>query len=208
MASRSEWNLWVWLLGVVVRRYIDFLILLIPTPLVSVRFSAAFLLFVHFYIPYIYDKTKGKYYSKEINMPGSSCLPCSGGTTQHCGSIVSFSTVLSLMGYCTGCPKSYCALQFLLQQILEMSPTGLKTSLDTLYHIVRELLQCGRCDLLNVGGDCYLQLINCEWIVFVDLSFQCTPQIKVQRTQVRTTSKPDSTQDYAISKDILQEVEL
>ena len=35
VASRSGWNLWVWLLGVVVRRYIDFLILLIPTPLVS-----------------------------------------------------------------------------------------------------------------------------------------------------------------------------
>ena len=32
------WNLWVWLLGVVVRRYIDFLILLIPTPLVSAFF--------------------------------------------------------------------------------------------------------------------------------------------------------------------------
>ena len=30
MASGSGWNLWVWLLGVVVRRYIDFLILLIP----------------------------------------------------------------------------------------------------------------------------------------------------------------------------------
>ena len=46
VASGSGWNLWVWLLGVVVRRYIDFLILLIPTPLVSVLFS---LLFVHFY---------------------------------------------------------------------------------------------------------------------------------------------------------------
>ena len=43
VASGSGWNLWVWLLGVVVRRYIDFLILLIPTPLV-----AASLLFVHF----------------------------------------------------------------------------------------------------------------------------------------------------------------
>ena len=32
--SGSGWNLWVWLLAVVVRRYIDFLILLIPTPLV------------------------------------------------------------------------------------------------------------------------------------------------------------------------------
>ena len=35
VASGSGWNLWVWLLGVVVRRYIDFLILLIPTPVVS-----------------------------------------------------------------------------------------------------------------------------------------------------------------------------
>ena len=32
VASGKGWNLWVWLLGVVVRRYIDFLILLIPTP--------------------------------------------------------------------------------------------------------------------------------------------------------------------------------
>ena len=51
VASGSGWNLWVWLLGVVVRRYmyIDFLILLIPTPLVSVLFAAASLLFVHFF---------------------------------------------------------------------------------------------------------------------------------------------------------------
>ena len=41
VASGSGWNLWVWLLGVVVRRYIDFLILLIPTPLVSVLFTAS-----------------------------------------------------------------------------------------------------------------------------------------------------------------------
>ena len=44
VAIGSGWNLWVWLLGVVVRRYIDFLILLTTTPLVSVLFS---LLFVH-----------------------------------------------------------------------------------------------------------------------------------------------------------------
>ena len=48
VASGSGWNLWVWLVGVVVRRYIDFIILLIPTTLVSVFFAAAFLLFVHF----------------------------------------------------------------------------------------------------------------------------------------------------------------
>ena len=42
VASGSGWNLCVWLLGVVVRRYryIDFLILLIPTPLVSVHFCS------------------------------------------------------------------------------------------------------------------------------------------------------------------------
>ena len=38
VASGSGWNLWVWLLSVVVRRFIDVLILLIPTPLVSVLF--------------------------------------------------------------------------------------------------------------------------------------------------------------------------
>ena len=41
VASGSGWNLWVWLLGMVLRRYIDFLILLIPTPLVSVLFCSS-----------------------------------------------------------------------------------------------------------------------------------------------------------------------
>ena len=37
LAGGCGWNLWVWLVGVVVRRYIDFLIiLLIPTPLVYI----------------------------------------------------------------------------------------------------------------------------------------------------------------------------
>ena len=53
VASVSGWNLWVWLLGVVVRRYIDFLILLIRTTLVSVIFAAASLLFVHFLYTYL-----------------------------------------------------------------------------------------------------------------------------------------------------------
>ena len=48
VASGSGWNLWVCLMGVVVRRYIDLLILLIPTPLVSVLFCSSILLFVHF----------------------------------------------------------------------------------------------------------------------------------------------------------------
>ena len=47
VASRSGWNLWVWLLGVVVRRYIDFLILLSLLLLYLFFFAAASLLFVH-----------------------------------------------------------------------------------------------------------------------------------------------------------------
>ena len=54
VASGSGWNLWVWLLGVVVRRYIDFLILLIPTPLVSVLFAAASLLLLNVFRSCIY----------------------------------------------------------------------------------------------------------------------------------------------------------
>ena len=48
VTSGSGWNLWVWLLGVVVRRYIDFIILLIPTPLVSVLFYSSIHIFFHF----------------------------------------------------------------------------------------------------------------------------------------------------------------
>ena len=46
VASGSGWNLWVWLLGVVVRRYIDFLMLLIPT--VSVLFYSSIPTFCSF----------------------------------------------------------------------------------------------------------------------------------------------------------------
>ena len=38
VASGIGCNIWVWLVGVVVKRYIDFLILLIPTPLVFALF--------------------------------------------------------------------------------------------------------------------------------------------------------------------------
>ena len=48
VASGSGWNLWVWLLSVVVRRYIDFLILLIPTPLVSFLFYSSIPTFCSF----------------------------------------------------------------------------------------------------------------------------------------------------------------
>ena len=47
VASGSGWNLWVWLLGVVLRRYIDFLILLIPTPLVSAKRGSQVMSHVH-----------------------------------------------------------------------------------------------------------------------------------------------------------------
>ena len=60
VASGSGWNLWVWLLGVVLRRYIDFLILLIPTPLVSVLFGSSiptsfFILYNYTVTIYIYN---------------------------------------------------------------------------------------------------------------------------------------------------------
>ena len=50
MASGSGWNLWVWLVGVVVWRYIDFLILLIPTPLVFVLVCSSIPTFCSFFI--------------------------------------------------------------------------------------------------------------------------------------------------------------
>ena len=53
VASGSGWNLWVWLLGVVVRRYIDFLILLIPTPLVSVLFYSSIPTFCSFFMFFV-----------------------------------------------------------------------------------------------------------------------------------------------------------
>ena len=54
VASGSGWNLWVWLLGVVVRRYIDFLILLIPTPLVPVVFCSSIPTFCSFFLFNLY----------------------------------------------------------------------------------------------------------------------------------------------------------
>ena len=50
VASGSGWNVWVWLLGVVLRRYIDFLILLIPTPLVSVLFCSSIPTFLFIFL--------------------------------------------------------------------------------------------------------------------------------------------------------------
>ena len=60
VASGSGWNLWVWLLGVVVRRYIDFLILLIPTPLVSILFYSSIPTFCSFFNVFHY----GTYYTQ------------------------------------------------------------------------------------------------------------------------------------------------
>ena len=67
VASGSGWNLWVWLLGVVVSRYIDFLILLIPIPPVSVlffsipTFCSFFIIFLHHMLDLsVYNFFKGK----------------------------------------------------------------------------------------------------------------------------------------------------
>ena len=45
-----RWKLWMWLVGVAVRRYIDFLILLIPTPLAFVLFCSSIPTFCSFLI--------------------------------------------------------------------------------------------------------------------------------------------------------------
>ena len=44
---------WVWLVAVVVRRYIDFLILLIPTPFVTVLFCSSIPIFCSFFIVFV-----------------------------------------------------------------------------------------------------------------------------------------------------------
>ena len=68
VASGIGWNLWVWLLGVVVRRYIDFLILLILLLLYLFFFAAASLLFVHlkkfFFVLNYYAWTEYAWYAK------------------------------------------------------------------------------------------------------------------------------------------------
>ena len=48
VASGSGWNLWVWLLGVFVRRYIDSSYYLSLLLLYLLFFAAASILFVHF----------------------------------------------------------------------------------------------------------------------------------------------------------------
>ena len=53
VASGSGWNVWVWLLSVVVRRYINFLILLIPTPCVSVLFLQQHPYFLFIFLMFI-----------------------------------------------------------------------------------------------------------------------------------------------------------
>ena len=51
VASGSGWNLWVWLLGVVLRRYIDFLILYLSLLLLYLYFlAAAYIYTVTFYV--------------------------------------------------------------------------------------------------------------------------------------------------------------
>ena len=53
-------------MGVVVRRYINFLILLIPTPLVSVLFAAASLLFCSFFKMFFVLRVEKKERQKEV----------------------------------------------------------------------------------------------------------------------------------------------
>ena len=68
-------------MGVVVRRYIDYLILLIPTPLVS--FSAASLLFVHFknvFVLFIYTCRPFHSWASQITLYARELNTKEGGT--------------------------------------------------------------------------------------------------------------------------------
>ena len=58
VASGSGRNLWVWLVGVVVWRYIDFIILLIPTPLVFVLFCSSIPTFCSFLKCFFFRRKK------------------------------------------------------------------------------------------------------------------------------------------------------
>ena len=49
VASGSGWNLWVWLLGVVLRRYIDFLILYPYSSCICTFLQQQSYFFVHFF---------------------------------------------------------------------------------------------------------------------------------------------------------------
>ena len=67
LAGGCEWNLWVWLVGVVVRRYIDFLILFIPTPLVSALFCSSIPTFCSFLILQ-YSKTNQLHHLYDVHV--------------------------------------------------------------------------------------------------------------------------------------------
>ena len=77
VVSGSGWNLWVWLLGVVVRRYIDFLVLLISSYYLSLLllylffFAAASLLFVHFLTIYmLHTRVRDNVLLIQLTAPG------------------------------------------------------------------------------------------------------------------------------------------
>ena len=73
VASGSGWNIWVWQLGVVVKRYmyINFLILLIPIPLVYIcsflqqRPYFQFIFFMFSVLVY-YNNYIGNYYNQQL----------------------------------------------------------------------------------------------------------------------------------------------
>ena len=72
VASGSGWNLWVWLLGVGLRRYIDFLILLIPTPLVSVLFCSSIPTFL-FILKNVYILLSGAHEARIFQLRTIAC---------------------------------------------------------------------------------------------------------------------------------------
>ena len=95
VASGSGWNLWVWLLGVVVRRYIDFLILLIPTPLVSVLFCSSIPTFCSFFNYY----TAGMGSLKSVTTMYTLGLLFSWLHILHCTVVITLGNLASFPSY-------------------------------------------------------------------------------------------------------------
>ena len=84
VASGSGWNLWVWLLGVVLRRYIDFPILLIPTPLVSVLFCSI-PTFLFIFLINVFRSCSSTFFKQVLNnfFTQYKHIPATTGITRH-----------------------------------------------------------------------------------------------------------------------------
>ena len=98
MASGSGWNLWVCLVGVVVRRYIDFLILL-PTLLVSVLFCSSIPTFCSFFLCFSFFIIKLLVWCSLKSVTTTLCLLFSSLHILHCTVVITLGNLASFPSY-------------------------------------------------------------------------------------------------------------